>query len=288
MFISTMVSIFGQRKLKPAWEFTVSALIWRVFFAPQGKIIGESRSQDTKTATFFCIDAKNGRPLWRDLRFDEPWWIGIETVHQNWLILHGFSRPDMPEHKGIRVVDINSGNIRWRNDDLTFWFIKNDKLYAYKYLFDKRIGYGFDIQTGTIVDEYIDDLDILHAMRKEYPARVDDPNTTVAFPYVYDEAQANQSLRLCMDTLTHGKTLESWIEYFVRQEILIVSYYRKEQNEMQNIIVIYNMNRRSTIYESVLNNNLPAPSPDTFFIKDEYLYFIKNKNTLTALQPWTS
>jgi len=74
----------------------------------------------------------------------------------------------------------------------------------------------------------------------------------------------------------------------VRQEILIVSYYRKEQNEMQNIIVIYNMNRRSTIYESVLNNNLPAPSPDTFFIKDEYLYFIKNKNTLTALQPWTS
>ena len=132
--MASIISLFKEKQLKPAWQFNAGALIWRILFTSNNLIIGETRNQVAKSTSFFCINAHSGKPVWGKIEFGEPWWIGIEAIYDRWLILHGFTRPDMPEHKGIRIVELSSGKLLWKNAELSYWFVSDQKLYAYKYI----------------------------------------------------------------------------------------------------------------------------------------------------------
>ena len=70
-----------------------------------------------------------------------------------------------------------------------------------------------------------------------------------------------------------------------------MSYYRKENSSsatLENMITVYDTERREKQFNEVIVKGVQVPSPDTFFVKDEFVYYIKNQNTLTALQPWKS
>jgi hypothetical protein len=71
-----------------------------------------------------------------------------------------------------------------------------------------------------------------------------------------------------------------------------VSYYRKENSSasaaLENILTVYDTERREKRLDEIIVKGVQIPSPDTFFMKDEFVYFIKNQNTLTALRLWKS
>lgn len=284
----SIIPLFKEKKLKPAWYFDAGTLIWRIFFTSNNLVIGETRSQEEKSTSFFCIDIYSGKPLWHHIGFDEPWWIGIEAVHEKWMILHGFVRPDMPEHRGIRLIDIETGKLLWRSDNLSFWFINNEKLYAHRYLFDRHIGCELDIKTGTILNEYSDNLDVLQNLRQKISQEY---QQDVIYPEVFDENNTELAIKTAVRRITESKALEDWIEYFSQCGILIVSQYRREQIQseppsLNNILTIYDLKSEKTLYSEIIAKGVQAPSPDSFFIKDDFLFFIKHQTTLTALQPW--
>ncbi|MCX6121295.1 MAG: DUF4905 domain-containing protein [Ignavibacteriales bacterium] len=291
--MASLIPLFKEKQLKPAWIFDAGALIWRIFFTSNNLIIGETRNQETKSTSFFCIDIHSGKPLWQHIGFDEPWWIGIEAVHEKWMILHGFVRPDMPEHRGIRVIDIPSGKLLWRNDTLAFWFIDHETLYAHKYLFEKHLGCELDINTGTLLHEHSDTLDLLQELRQKVTQKESEHQQDVVFPEVFDENEADAALRKIVQRLTEGKALEGWIEYISHRGILIVSQYRRIQNQsdsslLNNLLAVCDLKTEKTLYSDVIAQGLKTPSPNSFFIKDDLLIFIKHQTTLIALQPWKS
>jgi hypothetical protein len=284
--------LFRSKQLKPAWEFSAHALVWRIIFSPHHTIIGETRNQSTKSASFFCVDAQSGKPLWKEVEYDEPWWIGIETVVEAGLILHGFARPDMPEHRGIRLVDLSNGGIVWKNDELSFWFVCDQKLYAYKYIFEKRLGYEIDIRTGTLLREYSDNLEILHELRNRALQKELESSQEIIFAELLNQQQEDSETNTIIRQITEGNALEGWIEYLLRNKILLVSYYQKEDASdsatLRNVFIAYHVDRKEILLKETLATNIQVPSPDTFFVKDEFVYYLKNKNTLTAVQPWKS
>ena len=88
------MSLFGflkDQKLKPTWEYKVDGLIWRVIPAESGKIVGEVRNVTKKATSFFCLNQMTGEVFWEDLKFGERWWIGIEAIHKDVILLHGFA-----------------------------------------------------------------------------------------------------------------------------------------------------------------------------------------------------
>ena len=293
MFICIMTGLFPlfrSKQLKPIWEFSTDVLIWRILFSSQNKIIGETRNQEAKSTSFFCIDAQTGKSLWKGIAFDEPWWIGIETVYDKWIILHRFARPDMPEHRGIYMVELATGKLLWRNDELTYWFVLDQKLYAYKYIFEKRLGYEIDINTGTVLNEYADNLDSLHELRRQVLQNESESIQAAELLESYHKEQANSEVAVSIQQITGGNALEGWIEYLIRSNILLVSHYRKQNSSatatLENIFTVYDAERKERLFNEIIVKDVQAPSPDTFFVKDEFVYFIKNQNTLTALQPW--
>jgi hypothetical protein len=291
--MASLIPLFRKKQLKPAWNFDASALIWRIFFTSNNLIIGETRNQEAKSTGFFCIDIHSGKPLWKDIGFDEPWWIGIEAVHKSWMILHGFVRPDIPEHRGIRVIDIESGKLLWRNDNLSFWFIDDEKLYAHKYLFEKHIGCELDIRTGEILKEHSDDLDLLQELRQKVSQKESECQQDVLFPEVFDENETESIVKIAVQRITENKALKDWIEYLSHRGIIIVSQYRQLQSQsesslLNNILSVYDLKNENTLYSEVIAKSVKTPSPDSFFIKGDLLFFIKHQTMLTAFQVWKS
>jgi hypothetical protein len=289
--MNDLFSFYRSKQLKPVWEFGANALIWRIFFTSSNKIVGETRDQEGRSTEYFCIDASTGEPLWKDVRFEEPWWIGVEAVHENWLILHGFVRPDMPQHLGIRVVDIDSGKLVWKNEDITFWFVQDEKLFAHKYLFEKRIGYEIDIRTGTIISEHDSDLDVLQEKRSKNLQQETDDQQGVIFPELYHESVADEKIRELIQKITDAKAIEDRTEYMIYRDVLVLSYYRQEQKKsesmlMDNVLSIYDLSSGKTVHNETIVESVKLPSPDTFFVKNDLLYFIKNRTILTAMRPW--
>ena len=73
--LMNLFSLFASNKLKPHWLYSTDNILWRIMFSHNGIIIGEDRNTETKMVTFFCLDASNGKPLWKNKTFNEQWWI---------------------------------------------------------------------------------------------------------------------------------------------------------------------------------------------------------------------
>ena len=282
--------LFHSKQLKPIWELRTNALIWRIIFSPSNTIIGETRDQAKKNTSFFCVDSATGKVLWKEMVYGEPWWIGIETIYDRWMILHGYTRPDMPEHHGVRIIDLMSGKMVWQNEDISYWFIHNQKLYAHKYVFEKRIGYEIDISNGSVLQEYSQNLEVLHDLRKTLIEGESKESANVTYAEHWDPSEEPRDLKVVVDSIVGENVLEGWIEYFKRNNILVLSYYRKiEKSEpvfLENILSIYDTDEHEVLFEQKIGDNLQIPTSDTFFMKNDFVYYINNSHTLTALRPW--
>lgn len=259
-------------------------------FSTTGKIVGECRNHDQKRASFFCVDEQTGVPQWEDVKLAEPWWVGIETVHGEIVLLHEFSKPDMPEHKRIRAVDVNTGELRWHNDELTFWFVHRDTVYAYRDMFEKRVGYALALTTGAIQQSYEDNLEELGSLRKS--ALEEQDTSEFLFPEIFQDGSLSPNHQALLTKEIKGKNILGNIEFIQEQGFLLMNYYTPASRStpeapfLENHFLIFETEQRRNVFSDVLSRDSKSPVPDTFFIKRPFTYFVKDQRILTALRLW--
>ncbi|MBI3585798.1 MAG: DUF4905 domain-containing protein [Ignavibacteriales bacterium] len=286
-----LFSLFQSHQRTPEWTYTAHGAIWRLMFSATGKIVGECRHHDQKLASFFCVDEQTGMPYWEDVKLAEPWWVGIEAVHNDVVILHEFSKPDLPEHKRIRVVDIATGILRWRNDELTFWFAHRDTLYAYRDMFEKRVGYALALQTGAIQQSYEDTLEELGSLRKLALLEEQDAGEFL-FPEIVQDGSLSPSHQALLTKEIKGKSIIGNIEFIQEQEYLLMNYYTPASRStpdaplLENHFSVFETERGNEVFSDVLSRDSKSPVPDAFFIKRPFSYFVKDQKILTALRLW--
>lgn len=289
--MARLYSLFHPGKIKPEWEFNPGALIWRIFCTSTNRIIGEARDKAKKSASFFCLDAHSGRTLWKNLTLDESWWIGIEAVQRDVLILHEFARPDMPQHKGLLAVDGESGKLLWKNAAFSYWFSDENIVYGQKNEFEKRAGCALDLRTGTVLSEYADNLEPLLALERS--SRENGVRQTALFPEPFDPDGIDPAVADTMVTLMERKTRIQSMEFLLHRGLLLVDFYETipaahESPALTNILEIIDSKSGRVLHREAITIGAGAPAPDAFFVKDNYLYFIKNQTTLTAMKLWKS
>ncbi|MGB2868030.1 MAG: DUF4905 domain-containing protein [Bacteroidota bacterium] len=283
---------FRKKRLKPAWVYISGGIIWRLLFSESGALVGESRDDKRKRAEFFCLDSQNGLVRWSHLSLDESWWIGIEALHGEVLLLHGFLKPDMPEHRKIVAVDLASGQVLWKNDDVTFWFAHGGKAYSYKTLFERRVGYAFDVKSGELVEEFPDGLDKLDALREVLFGKGEEAN--MFFPNIHDPQNPDAVISNILQEQLKSHRIAGSVEYISLRGKLLFNFYEDQKKTVSdpvtltNTFCIIDVSSGKTVFTEVLNHDVKAPVPDSFFVREDSVYFVKDHNTLTALQPWKS
>jgi hypothetical protein len=284
-------SIFRSVHIEPFWTYSSEGVLWRILFSPHQRIIVEIRDQERKQASFSCLDEETGLPLWQNLQLGEKWWVGLETIHDRYAILHEFPKPDMPEHRGIWVVDVETGSLLWERRELTFWFAFQNRLYAYEQRFDKRVGYVLEMASGATLELYEEGLESLLAVR-QLAMHTEEPEETF-FPLRAEISSPRPALDGIIRKEIQGEAVVGSVEFLQHRNLLILNYHSamKESSPeaplLKSRLKILDLRRGSRIYDDILFEGGNAPVPDSFFVRHNSVYFVRNQHTLVSLRPWT-
>jgi outer membrane protein assembly factor BamB len=279
-------SLFQKKQLTPVWSYSTAGILWRLLFSETNFIVGEDRDTEKKQVSFFCLNASNGDVLWKDVSFAEAWWIGIEGIIHDKVFLHGFKRPDMPEHGKIIAVDLGTGRELWHNNDYAFLFATADKVFAFRDFFDKRLYYELDAATGEFMQEHRDAPVDLYGLKGGSHGRSD-----FLFPEMLNESTAEypllspKILKYCDMSNVRGS-----VEFVQSNGRVAFSYHAQRGRDgegkadvLENRLCIIDETSGKQLYADVLNASTPAAVPDSFFVDSATLYYIKEKNTIVAL-----
>ncbi|MDE3057043.1 MAG: DUF4905 domain-containing protein [Bacteroidota bacterium] len=305
-------SLFRRRRsrqdfpLVPLWTFTTQGILWRLLFSETNFIVGEDRDTAKKSVTFFCLNAHNGDVLWRDMAYDEAWWIGIEAIVDDRVYLHGFHKPDMPEHSKITAVDLATGKVLWRNDQNSFFYATAEKVVAFRDVFERRLFCELNAATGELLAEM-----------NECPAEAYDVKgknhgrTDFLFPQTLNDDVESIPLRHLVEANFHEDNIRGDIEFVRVNGAAIVNLHvvtksplqappggsrfgigmlRPEKpgegihgEVLQNSLHIFDERTGEELFAEVLNAETPAAVPDSFFVDQSIVYFVKERKTLVAL-----
>lgn len=272
------IGFLGKNKLRATWKYDVHGVIWRLLPTGSGKLIGEERDIETKSVTFFCVNQFTGEVLWDRRSFGPQWWIGVEAIHREMLFLHGFATPDLPEHKMIIGVDILSGERRWSNEELKFILAAGDLLYASKDMAEGNHLFELDYTSGAILRSLGNNHQaVMHArlIEESIPA--------IEFPVPFGPAVAGSLAALLPADNVVGNS-----EGIEHGEHIILSYHERseksthEESRFDTILIIVEKSTSRVVFRDRLNADIAAIVPESFFIQEGMLYFVKNRKSLYA------
>ncbi len=267
-------------KIKKIYRFTNKRSIFRILLSDTNKLIIEERDNQKLEAFFTCLQAETGKPLWKNFQFEEKYWIGIEKIYKEIIYLHHFKKPDMPGHKSIIAFDINTQSELWRNDELVFLLIDNNKVYAFQPLFEGRKFFALDYKTGELIEDLGQNPDEINKLREKSftPENFED----YAFPEIYNkENEEKKEVYLWRNNFFEGINLEKEIEYILKDSLILCSYYHRTENgQLDNNFIAFDIVKEKVIFKEKLNTKTNAYIPDSFFLKNDLLFLLKEKDEL--------
>ncbi|NUM63162.1 MAG: DUF4905 domain-containing protein, partial [Ignavibacteriaceae bacterium] len=266
--------------LKKKYRFDNKRQIWRIIPTNSGKLIIEERESEQKQVYFHCIELTSGKKILQDFQLDDKFWVGIESVKDDYIYFHKFAKPDMPKHKGIFAFDIKTKKIFWENSNLTFQFMFRDKMYAYVEEFGGKKFFALNLQDGTVEDELGDNPQLINELRDQSIA--DNNPAGYLFPEVFssDSLIENNTFDL-ISSLKTDFMISGQIEYLLKNGLLMMSFHTvNEKGKLNNIFKAVDLSGRKYILEEVLNKDTSLFFTDSFFVKDDFLFLLFGKTRL--------
>lgn len=258
--------------------YTKGRDLWRLLPAGYNKLLIEERERTNREAYFSCIELSSGKILFEDFQPGEKIWSGIEEIYDEIIYFHKYAKPDMPTHIGIVAYDINKGKIIWENNEYTFSFIADNKVYCFKTLFDGRKYYEVDSLTGHVLKELGEDYELINSLSRK--KQVDPVINDYSFPETHIEGNdpaVDQLVSLARkDRVVAGRT-----DILKKFELLFISFHTVNDNgTLTNHFICVDIFNKMIILEIVLNKELKAYIPDSFFMVNDLLLLLLDKEKL--------
>lgn len=137
----------AHRNLRPSWTFSTEKKVWRLL-PGNGVLAVELRDTEAKTAEYAGIEISSGSPLWQGVKLEDSWWIVMNRVFKDVLLLQQFVRPDMPTPGGIFAIDLFTGRILWQNREMSFVNAADNLVYASRKSLQSEVIAGLNYKSG--------------------------------------------------------------------------------------------------------------------------------------------
>jgi hypothetical protein len=275
--------------IKHDFIFSQKGNIWRMYFNHIGIAVGETRDLNSKEAYLYSFDFKLKQIYFKNFQIDAKWWFSIEAVNDKFIYLNRFTNPEVPEPIGIYAHDIKTGAEIWKNKELIFYFADNEYVYGLKQLFESKILYKLNAKTGEIIAEFRTDEEIIDIIeiKNENDLKVYEG---FLYPEIYNFAENDVVFESEINLVEKDK-VEGPLEYIKFNNLLVYNIHIRQGIDMKNIerqilsnvIRIKDTNSGKIILDETLNKITSSYVPDSFFIKDGYLFYVKEKKELTSI-----
>ena len=266
--------------IRKKYSFKNNRTIWRLI-PSGGKLLIEERNEADKEVFFSCIDIESGKSILKNYQPDEKFWTGVEAFEDDKIYFHGFTKPDMPGHRGIIVYDLAADKILWRREDLVFLFIYESRIYAFVQKFESREFYSLDEQTGEIVEKFGEDAEEINKLREKLLDEQYEKYKDYLFPGTYVQGKLPGNSEHLIENLKENEVISGSIDYVIYKKLLLLSFHNvNNDGKMNNAFRIIDIDSRKIIFEDVLNTGVTSYIPDSFFVKNNFLFLIRNKTEL--------
>ncbi|HEX7572052.1 MAG TPA: DUF4905 domain-containing protein [Bacteroidota bacterium] len=245
-------------------------------------LVGEERNIGSKTASFFCVDSSG--TLWKGKNFGEQWWTGIETVHKGVLFLYGFATPDLPGRKGITAVDCATGDLLWKNGELTFIAAAGDRIYSSQDAQGGLVVAEIDHRTGALIKEVGRGGNAMQQV-----PRAPDALEDLEYPEVLSEDDVSPLAALVRQFSTPAAN-EFPVEYGEHGPYLVIVYHRGsgevrgEKSPYAQVMEVVERSSEASAMRLTLDPAVSTPALGSFLVHAGTLYFVREKKTLTAVR----
>jgi len=269
-------SIFLKQQPSFRFRFSQRGNMWRMFFSRSGIIAGETRDTLSKNAYFFALNSTDGRIIFSNLQLEQKWWVSISGVNDGFAFISGYKKPDMPELMGITAIHLLDGSIRWESNDLSFFFADNDRVYVCKQLLETKKYYSIDANTGR---------DRKEVTVESIVSRKEEVESSLYQDFIYPEP--DQTGLIDLSGLKH----EGPVEYIKFKGYIIYNYHEYkgvgirnvEKNRLTNKLLIRDSASDKIVFSETLNKNVTGYVPDSFFIRKDCLFYVREKRELVCV-----
>src|SRR5690606_34755477 len=98
-------------KLANTFEFELSqtfqGVIWNTLASGNShRLFLEVRNPDKRTVSFSALNLRNNQWLWKDIIFDEPWWVSLRAAEGDMLLLTVYTDAANPDKKSLVAYDV--------------------------------------------------------------------------------------------------------------------------------------------------------------------------------------
>ncbi len=264
-------------KIKKKYSFTNKRQIWRLLPTTTGKLIIEDRDTQNKEVFFNCLDINSGKKIFVNLQLEEKFWIGIETIVDDIIIFHKFAKPDMPGHSSIIAFDITTQKIIWQNNDTTFIFVHEQKVFVYKQRFEGRLYFSLDLNNGEVVEELGNDSNKINLLQgksissnKNYEG--------YNFPEVFNPNANSPQATEFINQFKIENVITGNMDAVELPGLLLFNCHSvKTDGQLKNVFYSVDIKRKKIIFEDVLDESTSVFIPDAFFIKDDLIFLLIEK-----------
>ena len=267
-------------KLKKLYKHDNKKQIWRILPTANKKLVIEERDASTKEVFFNCLEIQSGKKIIKDFQLDEKNWIGIESIYNDIIFFHAYGKPDMPAHKSIIAFEIKSQTKLWQNDSYVFSFIHEDRIYCYQQRFESRIFFALDYLTGNVVEDMGNDALAINILKGKSEEEFYEQNYLFPEYFNRNSSVENEWQEYLSNILTEN-AVKGEISYLKFKDFLMFNYHEvSKSNTIDNIFVIVDLSKNKIILKEILDKDLSNLMPESFFVKDEFLFLIVDKTKL--------
>ncbi len=271
-------------KLKKLYTHNNEKQIWRILPTSNRKVVIEERDTNTKEVFFSAIEIDTGKKILNEHQFDDKNWMGIEAVNNDLIFFHSYGNPEMPTHKSIIAFDIITKSILWQNDKYVFSFLYDDKIYCYQQRFESRKFYSLNCFTGEVIEELEDNTTDLFQLRDKSSEDFEKQN--YIFPEYFNRNEiALENYQKYLQKTLSETVIKGEISYLLYNDLLIFNYHEvSDSNSLNNILTVVDLVKNKVLLKHTLDKNLINLMPESFFVKDNFLFLIVDKKKLEVYQ----
>lgn len=264
-------------KLKKQYKHDNKKQIWRILPTANQKLVIEERDASTKEVFFNCLEIESGKKIFKNFQLDEKNWIGIESIFNDIIFFHAYGKPDMPAHKSIIAFDIKSQTILWQNDSYVFSFVFEDKVYCYQQRFESRVFFALDYLTGNVIEDFGSDVTIVNELKEKSEKEFYEQNYFFPEYFNRNSSVENEWQKYLSNALTEN-VIKGEISYLKFKDFLLFNYHEvSKSNTLNNIFTVVDLSKNKIILKEILDKSLSSLMPESFFVKDKFLFLIVDK-----------
>ncbi|MEM7550091.1 MAG: DUF4905 domain-containing protein [Bacteroidota bacterium] len=250
----------------PFFAHTAQGKIWKTIVSEDGKhLIWEDRDEDQHQVSFGLYSLTDRKVLKQKILLEERWWVTVMACNAHRLIFGYYEDSEDPSDKKIVVFDLNTNETVKTIEQASFEGIQGKEILV-------RLHNRKDELFG--LDEHL----LLNRQTDQNVMSIDFTNQIIRPNHYEQGSEYALTVQRFLNSLISEDIIDVF-DYLEYKESLLISYYCRSESGMVNNLLIGSKDF-STYEEIMLADNVSGIGSDTFWIINDQLFFVQDKDTL--------